>query len=68
MPEGYFLNDTYKKTIDKCYYLCAKCLNYGDEENHNCTECISNYTFLDESNYKTNCYYNNKSLNKYESA
>ena len=56
MPEGYFLNDTYEKTIDKCYYLCKYCINYGDEENNNCTECISNYNLLKESNYKTNCY------------
>jgi len=56
MPEGYFLNDTYEKTIDKCYYLCKYCLNYGDDENHNCKECISNYTFIENSTYKTNCY------------
>ena len=60
MPEGYFLNDTYGKTIDKCYYLCKYCLNYGDEENHNCTECISNYIFIKDSTYKNNCYENFK--------
>ena len=56
MPEGYFLNDTNEKTIDKCYYLCKYCINYGDEENHNCTECISNYTLIEDSHNKTNCY------------
>ena len=56
MPEGYFLNDTYEKTIDKCYYLCKYCLNYGDDQNHNCKECISNYIFIKNSTYKTNCY------------
>ena len=60
MPEGYFLNDTYRKTIDKCYYLCKYCLNYGDEENHNCTECIFNYKLIKDSDYKTNCYENFK--------
>ena len=49
MPDGYFLNDTYQKTIDKCYYLCKKCLNYGNDEVHNCSECI--YSLLEESNY-----------------
>ena len=74
IPEGYFLNDTSEKTIDKCYYLCKYCLDYGNEENHNCTECISNYNFKKDSNYKTNCYENykffclDKILNKYTPA
>ena len=58
MPEGYFLNATYEKTIDKCYYLCKYCLNYGNEENHNCTDCIPNYKLIADSNNKTNCYEN----------
>ena len=43
MPEGFFLNDTSQKTIDKCYSSCIKCINYGNDENHNCLECIPNY-------------------------
>ena len=43
IPDGFFLNDTDKKTIDKCYSSCKKCTNYGNENNHNCDECISNY-------------------------
>ena len=54
MPEGYFLNDTYEKTIDKCYYICKKCFNYGDENNNNCNECIDNFNQkIDDNN---NCY------------
>ena len=43
MPEGYFLNDTEEKTIDKCYSTCKKCINYGNEDNHNCSQCISDF-------------------------
>ena len=43
MPDGFFLNDTDKKTIDKCYTSCNKCTNYGNINNHNCDECIPNY-------------------------
>ena len=55
MPDGFFLNDTYEKTIDKCFPVCKTCVNYGDENDNNCTECILGYypkindTFL-------NCY------------
>ena len=74
MPEGFFLNDTDEKTIDKFYYICKNCINYGDENNNNCSECISNYGFLEESKYKYNCYMNyefynfNNIINKYESS
>ena len=55
MPEGYFLNDTYEKTIDRCYHICKKCFNYGDENNNNCIECIENfYPKIDNIN---NCYF-----------
>ena len=54
MPEGYFLNDTIQKTIDKCHFSCRQCINYGNEFNHNCSECISNYyPKIDNMN---NCY------------
>ena len=71
MPEGYFLNDTYKRTIDKCFPLCKKCINYGDMYNNNCTECISGYNLINGSYYKYNCYeycqyyYFNNILNQY---
>ena len=54
MPDGFFLNDTEKKTIDKCYSSCKKCTNYGNTNNHNCDECISNY-YQKIDNFK-NCF------------
>ena len=53
-PDGYFLNDTNEKTIDRCYSVCKKCINYGNNIIHNCSECISNYyPKIDNIN---NCY------------
>jgi hypothetical protein len=73
MPDGFFLNDTVKKTVDKCYFSCKNCTNYGNENNHNCDLCISNYyKKIDNSincfnglvekyflfdNYYQNCYF-----------
>ena len=54
IPEGFFINDTSQKTIDKCYSKCKKCINYGNDENHNCSECISNYYLKNDNS--TNCY------------
>ena len=51
-PDGYYLdNNTYKQ----CYYICKNCQGYGNENNHNCTECIANYILINISN-KNNCY------------
>ena len=72
MPDGYFLNSTEEKTIDKCYSTCKKCINYGNENNHNCSGCISNYVYLDEPDVKLNCfetclnYIFDKNLNEYK--
>jgi hypothetical protein len=73
MPDGFFLNDTVKKTVDKCYSSCKNCTNYGNESDHNCDLCISNYyKKIDNSincfngiveryflfdNYYQNCYF-----------
>ena len=54
IPDGYFLNDTYEKTIDKCYYICKKCISHGNENHNNCKECINDYyPKIDNIN---NCY------------
>lgn len=37
----------------KCYSSCASCYDFGDETNHYCITCISNYYFLDGT---SNCY------------
>ena len=51
--EGYFLKNNY---FYKCYSLCNECLDLGDETNHNCTKCINNYTFINDTTKKNNCY------------
>ena len=55
-PEGYFLSNN---IYHKCYHTCKKCNGYGNEINHQCTECKINYVFINDSQIN-NCY--NKSL------
>ena len=48
--EGYYfdnINEIYKK----CYKTCKHCEGPGDDDNNECTECIDNYTLIDN-----NCY------------
>ena len=72
VPDGFFINDTVGKTIDKCYDSCKKCINKGDDRNHNCSECLDNYVLLDEMIVQNNCYIKcefyifDNILNKYE--
>ena len=54
-PEGYYL-DTANNIYKKCYSSCKSCTGEGTLLNNNCKECIDNYIFLNENNYKTNCY------------
>ena len=50
IPENYFKdNDNIYK---KCYNLCQKCSQSGDETNNNCDKCINNYFF-----YKQNIHF-----------
>ena len=54
-PQGYYLdinNNIYKP----CYKNCKYCYGKGNKTNHNCKECISNYSFLNNSLYNNNCY------------
>ena len=53
--EGYYL-DTSVNKLKKCYDTCKYCSGQGSEIKHYCLECKDNYIFLDESDYKTNCY------------
>ena len=39
----------------ECYQSCKYCYGEGNAEYNNCTECKSNYTFMDEFG-DTNCY------------
>ena len=47
---------TDQKIIDKCYPSCKKCINYGNDNNHNCTECFPGFELLDEPGFEFNCY------------
>ena len=54
-PKGYYLDlneDIYKKCFENCDY----CNGPGNVENNNCTKCKSNFVFLNESKYETNCF------------
>ena len=52
--EGYFLNDDFQ--YEKCYDLCKKCEEKGDNNNNKCTECISGYSLIKNKNNIENCY------------
>ena len=52
-PYGYYLDDNIYKP---CYTTCNYCNGEGNEINHNCIECISNYIFINSSKYNNNCY------------
>ena len=55
-PEGYYLdNDGFYK---KCFNNCKFCSGPANGKNNNCIECKSNYKFLNDSIYNTNCYLN----------
>ena len=56
LPENYFLDSD--NIYKKCYNLCKRCSQAGDETHNNCQECINNYKFLndDSSVPPNNCY------------
>ena len=39
LPDGYFINDTVIKTIDKCHDNCKECNGKGTDIFQNCTSC-----------------------------
>ena len=39
MPDGYFLNDTTERTIDKCHRSCKTCERKEDSFSNNCKTC-----------------------------
>ena len=51
IPEGYYL-DKINKIYRQCYYKCKNCNESGNEENHNCLECLPNYSFENGNYYK----------------
>ena len=59
IPEGYYLNDSISKTIDKCPTKCKTCSNYSMEYDY-CISCSENYfpIIVEEENLKDyfNCF------------
>ena len=51
--EKYYLKDQY---FYPCYPSCKNCSDSGDDNNHNCDECLSNYKVIAELNKPNNCY------------
>ena len=53
--EGYYLdlNDEYYKS---CYYTCKTCDKFGNDTNHNCLKCKSEYELNKNINGYYNCY------------
>ena len=39
-----------------CYYTCLNCLGNGNESNHQCISCKSEYNFTNDFENDTNCY------------
>ena len=54
-PEYYYL-DINDNIFKPCYESCNTCNGEGNNENHNCIDCKSNYRFLNETNKENNCY------------
>ena len=52
---GYYL-DNKNKIYKRCYETCGKCESGGNEINHNCIECKSNYEFYKNLKNVLNCY------------
>ena len=57
IPEGFYLNDSILKTIDKCPLKCKSCSNIS-MENDLCILCNENYTIFSEESKKPyiDCY------------
>jgi len=49
--EKYYF-DGLNKIYKKCYNTCKDCEGPGDDNNNGCTECITNYTLIDNNCYE----------------
>ena len=56
IPDGYYLNDSTLKTIDKCHPDCKTCKGKEIINNSNCNSCIES-KFLDSGNCVDECEY-----------
>ena len=69
--EGLYLN-TANKVFEPCFYSCKKCSVLGNEDNHQCEQCISGYDYNQKISINNNCYeiceyyYYIDSSNKYQ--
>ena len=52
-PDGYYL-DLDDHIYKQCYPTCKKCNELGNDFDHKCLECYSNFTFIKDFN--NNCY------------
>jgi len=52
-PLNYIYDET-KKLHTLCYKTCKTCLKVGDNLNHSCSSCETNYIFIDEEPF--NCF------------
>ena len=53
-PENYYLDED--NIYKPCYNTCKSCNMGGNENSHNCNECINNYNFINDSGYENNYY------------
>ena len=44
------------KKYKKCFKTCKYCSGEGNERINNCIECASDFVFINESLFKTNCF------------
>ena len=54
-PEGYYLDLT-DSFFKKCFSNCKICSKGGNETYNNCSECKSNFIFINNSLNNMNCY------------
>ena len=55
IPENFYF-DSNDNIYKNCYDTCKTCSGSGNETNHNCNECKSNYTFIYDSLNDKNCF------------
>ena len=53
--EGLFFNQE-NNIFEKCFHTCKSCSTLGNEENHQCEECIIGYDYNSEVSKNKNCY------------
>ena len=67
IPEGYYINDTELKTIDKCHENCKTCSKGPTEEKENCLSCNEPLIYQFLSKCYNSCdygYYNDSGILK----